>query len=148
MNTSTRWLIPIVVVAVTSLIATVTNAATIFVAPSGRADAAGTQDAPMANLPEAVAHAKAGDTIHVATGTYIGGGGSDNLIFNCESFRNFDPNTKGENADGFAAKHDVGPGNVFRGCRSYQNSDDGWDLWMAPNPILIEDCVAFRNGYN
>src|SRR5262245_41193958 len=82
------------------------------------------------------------------SGTQIAPGGSYNLIVNCESFRNFDPKTKGENADGFAAKHEIGPGNVFRGCRSYQNADDGWDFWMAPHPILIEDCVAYRNGYN
>jgi hypothetical protein len=37
---------------------------------------------------------------------------------------------------------------VFRDCRAYQNADDGWDLWMAPNPVVIEDCVSFRNGYN
>jgi len=82
------------------------------------------------------------------TGTQISPPGSHNLILNCESFRNCDFKTKGEDADGFAAKHEVGPGNVFRGCRSYQNADDGWDFWMAPNSILIEDCVAFRNGYN
>ncbi|HEX3356432.1 MAG TPA: right-handed parallel beta-helix repeat-containing protein [Tepidisphaeraceae bacterium] len=82
------------------------------------------------------------------TGTQIGPPASYNLISDCESFRNFDPKTLGENADGFAAKHEVGPGNVFRGCRSYQNADDGWDLWMCPNPVLIEDCVSFHNGYN
>jgi hypothetical protein len=82
------------------------------------------------------------------TGTQLGPPASYNEILGCESFRNFDPKTLGENADGFAAKHEVGVGNVFRGCRSYQNSDDGWDFWMCPNPIVIEDCVAFHNGYN
>ncbi|MCD8188208.1 MAG: hypothetical protein LUD57_06325 [Ruminococcus sp.] len=33
-----------------------------------------------------------------------------------------------ENADGFAAKLTCGEGNVFDGCMSYNNSDDGWDL--------------------
>jgi hypothetical protein len=82
------------------------------------------------------------------SGTQIETGGSYNVIDDCESFRNFDPKTKGEDADGFTAKHAVGPGNVFRHCRSYQNADDGWDLWMSPNPVLVEDCVSFRNGYN
>lgn len=82
------------------------------------------------------------------SGTEIGDGGNNNLILDCESFRNFDPKTLGENADGFTAKHKIGVGNVFRGCRSYQNADDGWDLWMAPNPVVIEDCVSYRNGYN
>src|SRR5208283_1611356 len=82
------------------------------------------------------------------SGTQIDSNGSFTLVENCESFRNFDPITHGEDADGFTAKHHIGPGNVFRHCRSYQNADDGWDLWMATNPVLIEDCVSFRNGYN
>ncbi|MGD1277965.1 MAG: right-handed parallel beta-helix repeat-containing protein [Tepidisphaeraceae bacterium] len=82
------------------------------------------------------------------SGTEISTGGGYNLIQYCQSYRNFDPKTSGEDADGFTAKHEVGPGNVFRGCLSYQNADDGWDLWMAPNPVLIEDCVSVRNGYN
>jgi pectate disaccharide-lyase len=82
------------------------------------------------------------------TGTQIDAGGSYNVIEDCESFHNFDPKTKGEDADGFTAKHAIGPGNVFRRCRSYQNADDGFDLWMSPNPVLIEDCLSYRNGYN
>jgi hypothetical protein len=49
-------------------------------------------------------------------------------------------------ADGFGAKFEVGPGNVFRGCRVWENADDGFDLWKAPFPVGIENCVAFRNG--
>jgi hypothetical protein len=82
------------------------------------------------------------------SGTQIGVGGSYTLIENCFSYRNFDPKTHGEDADGFTAKHEIGPGNVFRHCISYQNADDGFDLWMAPQAVTIEDCVAFRNGYN
>jgi Pel9A-like, right handed beta helix region len=70
-----------------------------------------------------------------------------NLVVNCDAYRNYDPPVGG-NADGFAAKWFVGPGNVFRGCRGWENSDDGWDLWMAINPVLIENCWAFRNGSN
>ena len=82
------------------------------------------------------------------TGVQLDARASYNLVSDSESYRNYDPETLGENADGFAAKHGVGPGNVFRGCRSYQNADDGFDLWMAPYPIVIEDSVAIRNGYN
>ena len=53
--------------------------------------------------------------------------GARNKVINCDSYRNFDAVTDGENADGFAAKDRVGPGNEFRGCRSWQNADDGWD---------------------
>jgi hypothetical protein len=74
-----------------------------------------------------------------------GVGPSNNLVLNCDAYLNYDPPIGG-NADGFSAKWAIGPGNVFRGCRSFNNSDDGWDLWMGTSPVLIENCIAFRNG--
>ncbi len=83
------------------------------------------------------------------TGLHLTGsvapGPSNNLILNCDAYRNYDPPIGG-NADGFSAKWTVGPGNVFRGCRAFNNSDDGWDLWMATGSVLIDSCFAFRNG--
>jgi hypothetical protein len=35
---------------------------------------------------------------------------------------------------------------VFRGCRSWNNCDDGWDLYQAPNVVVIENSWAFLNG--
>jgi len=85
------------------------------------------------------------------TGLHLTGsaapGPSNNLILNCDSFYNFDAPIGG-NADGFSAKWTVGSGNVFRGCRSWNNSDDGWDLWMCTGSITIDSCYAFRNGIN
>jgi rhamnogalacturonyl hydrolase YesR len=85
------------------------------------------------------------------TGLHLTGssapGPAGNLILNCDSYLNYDPPIGG-NADGFSAKWDVGPGNVFRGCRSWWNSDDGWDLWMGTSAVLIADCWAFYNGTN
>jgi len=87
-----------------------------------------------------VAH-ESGDTgIHITTGGW-------NLVLNCDSYRNYDPPIGG-NADGFTAKFALGPGNVFRGCRSWNNSDDGWDLWEATNTVIIENCITFSNGFN
>jgi hypothetical protein len=75
-----------------------------------------------------------------------------NQVINCDSYLNYDPCTHGENADGFAAKggdgYNLGSGNVFKGCRSWNNSDDGFDLWYAGNTVTIENCWAFRNGVN
>lgn len=76
---------------------------------------------------------------------------SYNLIKNCTAMNNCDDKTM-ENADGFAAKLTCGEGNVFDGCLSYNNSDDGWDLYAkeATGPIgvvTIRNCIAFRNGY-
>ena len=79
---------------------------------------------------------------------------SNNLIINCTSFNNVDPvdeGGNGENADGFAAKLTCGEGNVFDGCISYCNSDDGWDLYAKPatgsiGVVTIRNCIAYGNG--
>jgi hypothetical protein len=73
---------------------------------------------------------------------------SYNLVLNCDSYHNYDAPTHGQNADGFSAKWIIGPGNVFSGCRSWENADDGWDLWMATNTVIITNCWAFRMGTN
>lgn len=76
---------------------------------------------------------------------------TNNYIKNCTAMNNCDDATM-ENADGFAAKLTCGKGNVFDGCMSYNNSDDGWDLYAkeATGPIgivNIKNSVAFRNGF-
>ncbi|HEX3775551.1 MAG TPA: hypothetical protein VHV51_13860 [Polyangiaceae bacterium] len=72
--------------------------------------------------------------------------GAYNTVLNCDSFENFDQATGGENADGFAAKLRIGPGNAFKGCRSYNNSDDGWDFFAADDVVTIDSSWAFSNG--
>ena len=74
-----------------------------------------------------------------------------NLVKNCTSKNNCDDATM-ENADGFAAKLTCGEGNVFDGCISYNNSDDGWDLYAKEETgpigvVTIKNCIAFRNGF-
>ncbi len=74
---------------------------------------------------------------------------SNNLILNSTAYDNADPDA--EDADGFACKLTSGPGNVFRGCISYNNIDDGWDLYANTDTgpigaVLIENCIAYRNG--
>jgi pectate disaccharide-lyase len=74
---------------------------------------------------------------------------SYNLILNCDSYDNKDPD--GEDADGFACKLTTGYGNVFRGCISHNNIDDGWDLYTKSTtgvigPVVIEDCISYSNG--
>jgi hypothetical protein len=44
----------------------------------------------------------------------------------------------------------VGTGNYFYGCRSWQNSDDGWDGYLrGANGVTttLENSWCFRNGY-
>ena len=75
-----------------------------------------------------------------------------NLIINCDSHDNYDTKASGGNADGFASKINIGPGNKFFGCVAHDNSDDGWDTFpktkAGTNPVTIENCVAYHNGYH
>jgi len=77
--------------------------------------------------------------------------GSYNLVLNSDSHHNYDPYTSngaGQSADGFGAhiKAD-NPGNVFRGCRAWANTDDGFDLINAFSPVLIENSWTWSQGY-
>lgn len=74
--------------------------------------------------------------------------GTNALILNCDSYRNYQVGSGGNNGDGFAAKVGNGPGNVFKNCRAWDNADDGWDFYDNTNSVTIEGCWAFRNGYD
>jgi hypothetical protein len=83
------------------------------------------------------------------TGVQLSTGASYNRFINCDSYYNYDA-PSGGNADGFSPKLDVGTGNYFYGCRSWQNSDDGWDGYLRPSDDVtdtVENCWAFMNGY-
>ena len=73
--------------------------------------------------------------------------GRYNQIINCDSYFNYDVQDHGGNADGFANKLYPGPGNEWHGNRCWGNSDDGWDLYYAIYPCLIDNCWAIWNGY-
>ena len=77
--------------------------------------------------------------------------GAYNLVLNSDSHHNYDPYTSngaGQSADGFGAHIKAGqPGNVFRGCRAWANSDDGFDLINAYSPVTIEYSWAWLQGY-
>jgi len=84
------------------------------------------------------------------SGVQLGNGASYNQIINCDSYYNYDPDTGGQNADGFSPKMDVGTGDYFYGCRSWQNSDDGYDGYLRGSDnvdVTYENCWAFKNGY-
>ena len=75
---------------------------------------------------------------------------SNNLILNCEAYNNCDPSKN--NADGFAVKLTVGNNNMFKGCVSHHNLDDGWDLYTklstgAIGEVVLEDCASYRQGF-
>jgi hypothetical protein len=81
--------------------------------------------------------------------------GSNNLILNCDAYRNYDYTSRagggrnGGNVDGFGNHPSPGSvGNVFSGCRAWFNSDDGYDCINAFETTVFENCWAFYNGYS
>ena len=76
--------------------------------------------------------------------------GGHNTVVNCDSHDNFDYQDNGGNADGFADKQgDACSGNVYIGCRSWGNSDDGWDSFQRVTdgaPTVYINCITFNNG--
>src|SRR6185295_1537261 len=91
---------------------------------------------------------------NMGPGLFIQRGGN-NLILNCDSNDNYDPltsNGAGQSADGFGCHTtDVAPtgsNNVFRGCRAWLNSDDGWDFINASSTCTVEQSWTWQNGYH
>ena len=78
--------------------------------------------------------------------------GSDNLFLNCDAYRNYDYTSedgRGGNVDGFGCHPRPGDsGNVFRGCRAWFNSDDGFDCIHSFESVTFENCWAFDNGFS
>ena len=90
----------------------------------------------------------------MAIGFYLTKGGN-NLILNCDAYNNWDnvsENKRGGNVDGFGCHpHVDGIGyvnNVFKGCRAWFNSDDGYDCINAFEAVTFDSCWAFFNGYS
>jgi len=86
-----------------------------------------------------------------AIGLYISRG-SDNLVLNCDAWRNHDHTSeggRGGNTDGFGC-HVPGPSpnNVFKGCRAWFNSDDGFDCINSGDAVTFINCWSFYNGYS
>jgi len=80
--------------------------------------------------------------------------GSNNNILNCDAYENFDYKTGGTaspdyggNADGFADKQYTNTGtNIYKGCRSWMNSDDGWDHYQKVGNSVCDSCWCYANG--
>ncbi len=74
-----------------------------------------------------------------------------NKFINCDSYDNYDPYsaTDGGDADGFniAGMQNQTDSAILIGCRSWGNSDDGYDAWETEGIIVFQDCWSFNNGY-
>ncbi len=101
-------------------------------------------------LEEIDSHHNAGPGFFINDGASNGGG---HLVLNCDAHDNYDPTGwqgDGENADGFGAHYQApGDGDTtkFIGCRSWWNSDDGFDFINQEFPVVLENCYAMGNGY-
>jgi hypothetical protein len=82
------------------------------------------------------------------SGLQIQGAASNNQVLDLDSYGNRDPRKNGESADGLAIKEGTGTGNVVRGARLWNNSDDGFDAWEFLSPITVENSAAWGNGFN
>jgi hypothetical protein len=77
---------------------------------------------------------------------------TNNLLLNCDSYFNAD--LEHTNADGYQISpwSPASRGNTLRGCRAWQNSDDGFDLFNVNDntqspPVVLSRCWAWRNGF-
>ena len=81
-------------------------------------------------------------------GFAINNNSDNNLVLNCDFHNNYDPFDDGGNADGmsiaFIPKNVT---NKIKGCRFWNNSDDGVDLWKNEGTVYIDSCWAWHNGY-
>ena len=84
-------------------------------------------------------------------GFFIDTGTGGNLVLNCDSHDNYDVNGSqgdGQNGDGFGVHYQTtGPSTIIRGCRSWHNSDDGYDLISQEVPVTVENSFATGCGY-
>ncbi|HEU5395526.1 MAG TPA: right-handed parallel beta-helix repeat-containing protein [Verrucomicrobiae bacterium] len=76
--------------------------------------------------------------------------GASNLVLNCDAYNNtgVDAYSQG-NIDGFGC-HGTKTnytGNMFYGCRAWNNSDDGYDLINNKAKAVIDHCWSFDNGF-
>ena len=87
-------------------------------------------------------------------GLNIYGPSENNLVLNCDFYNNFDSEGEsyiGGHADGMSISYVTERDgdervNTIRGCRSWGNSDDGYDFWENDGVVIIEDSWAFDNG--
>ncbi len=88
---------------------------------------------------------------NMGPGFFIQAGGN-NTFLNCDSHENEDTMTSngdGQSADGFGCHPNRAgdTGNVFRGCRAWWNSDDGWDFINSEEACTVEYSWSWYNGY-
>ena len=80
-------------------------------------------------------------------GGFSQGGYCDYIYYiYCDAFENNDVYDNGGYANGFSANGYSGTHHFYRGCRAWENSDDGFDLYGGNQIAVIDSCWAWANG--
>jgi len=69
---------------------------------------------------------------------------------NCDAYNNYDPYSTpaGNQADGFQVyENDSLSAGIFKGCRAWNNSDDGFDSYWHTGLAKYDSCWSFSNGW-
>jgi hypothetical protein len=86
-------------------------------------------------------------TVHDCGNGFGLGGSNDYITFkNCDAYQNYDYYDNGGLANGFSTNIRAGNHVFYDGCRSWLNSDDGYDAFGGDGYISYNNCWAFENG--
>jgi hypothetical protein len=89
---------------------------------------------------------------HCGSGLLITYNCRNTFVKNSDFYHNYDPLTPVayDNADGIGIGTNAGDqsSGTFRGCRFWNNSDDGIDLYGANGVVTIDSCWAWNNGFD
>lgn len=69
-------------------------------------------------------------------------------VLDSDFYANHGTDDHGRSGAGLAIKFGSGAGNVVRGCRMYDNANDGLDLGGFTSPVTVESNWSFGNGVN
>jgi len=81
------------------------------------------------------------------------GHGTGNQLINCDFYRNNTPYTlytgyaPWSSADGIDFYTNSGTVSYIRGCRAWDNSDDGFDCLGSQGLMIYDSCWSIHNGY-
>ncbi|WP_156077121.1 sigma-70 family RNA polymerase sigma factor [Saccharothrix sp. NRRL B-16314] len=84
---------------------------------------------------------------NLGTGLHLHGAGTgDNQVLDSDFHDNHD--TAGRDADGLTIGPGSGAGNVVRGCRTFDNVDDGVAAERFADPVTVDSTWSWGNGIN
>jgi hypothetical protein len=95
---------------------------------------------------DVVVHGCADTGIQISSGSGYEASGTNNTVLNCDSYQNNDTQCGGNGGDGFAVKVGTGAGNVFRGCRAWDNANDGFSVFAWTSPVVLDNCWAINQA--